>query len=70
MTTTQLLDRVHAEARELRPLRVVLSIIAAIPFAIAWVLGVACRVLWIAFSWAWAAAVVGFKTGRAKPDGT
>lgn len=70
MTTTQLLDQVHAEARELRPLRVLLSIVAAIPFLIGLIVGSIVRALWVVFAWAWAACVVGFKAGRAKPDGS
>lgn len=66
MTTTQLLDRVHAEARELRPVRVLLSIIAAVPFLIGAAIGVVFRVAWVAVAWMWAAAVVGFHAGRGK----
>lgn len=69
MTTTQLLDRVHAEARELRPMRVLLTIVAAIPFVIGALVGAIVRVLWFAFAWAWAAGVVGFRSARGKPGG-
>lgn len=70
MTTTQLLDKVHAEARELRPLRVALSIVAAIPFLIGMLVGAVVRVCWVMFAYAWSAGVVGFRTARGKPDGT
>lgn len=67
-TTTELLDQVHAEARELRPLRVLLSIIAAVPFVLGVVVGTVVRVAWVVFAWCWAAGVVGFRTGRAVKD--
>jgi hypothetical protein len=66
MTTTQLLDSVHAEARELRPLRVLLTVLAAIPFAIGFLIALIVRAVWVVIAWCWSAAVVGFRAG--KPD--
>jgi len=69
MNTTVLLDSVHAEARELRPLKVLLTLVA-LPFFLAGVvLGAVVKVAWVAFAWAWAAAVVGYRSARGD-DGT
>lgn len=64
INTTRLLDDVHAHARELRPLRVLLTIIA-FPF---FLIGLAVRLVfgavWIVFAWIWAAIVVGWEHGK------
>ena len=56
----QLLDQVDADARELRPGRVVLTVIFAVLFVVGWVVGAVFRAVWLVIAWAWAAAVVGF----------
>lgn len=61
---SQLIERVDADARELRPHLVVLTIIAAVLFAIGWLVGIVLRGVWMLFAWAWAACKVGFKAGR------
>lgn len=64
MDVTRLLDEVHAQARELRPLRIVLAVIAAPFIAAAFVVGVAVKVSWLLFAWAVAAVKVGYRHGR------
>lgn len=63
-TLTAITDRVRDESRDLDPARVLLTIVAVIPFALGWLVGVAARALWIVVAWAWAAAVVGFRTAK------
>jgi len=55
------LERIDAEARQLDPARVLLTILAAIPFVIGWLLGKA----WLVLAWLWTAAVVGWREARA-----
>jgi hypothetical protein len=69
MNATQLIDQVHAEAREYHPLRAVLFVAAAIPFLIGLVIGSVVRALWFACAWMFAAGKVGYRTARGKGDG-
>jgi hypothetical protein len=64
MNTTMLIDQVHAQARELRPLRVLLSVLAAPLFVIAFAARAVCGVVWIGLAWCWAALVVGWRAGQ------
>lgn len=63
-------DRVATKAGQVNVLRLLLSVLALIP----WLLGVLVGVLFLAVAWMWAAAVIGFgdaRTFRArsvKPD--
>lgn len=59
-------DRVADHAREIRFVRVLLTIIAAPFFAIGWLVGM----IWVAFTWVLAAAAVGFEQAKGSgPDG-
>lgn len=49
-------SRVAERAQDIRPARIVLTVLAA-PF---WLLGLIVGVLWLAVSWCLAAAVIGF----------
>lgn len=64
----QLLDQVDENARELRPGRVVLTVVFAVLFAIGWLVGAVFRAVWLVIAWAWAAAVVGFNTSSGRGD--
>lgn len=54
------LDRIAAEAKQLRPGRVLLTIVTAPFFLIGWLIGV----VWLALALLWSAGVVGCRAGR------
>lgn len=54
------LERIDAEARQLDPAKVLLTILAAIPFVIGWLLGKA----WLVAAWLGTALVVGWREAR------
>jgi hypothetical protein len=60
---TTMTEQVRAEARELDPMRVLQTLLLAIPFALGWLAGT----LWTGADWAWTAIVVGFRTARGAP---
>ena len=62
----QIVERVDAEARTYRFSRAVLNIITAVLFAVGWLIGIVFRGVWLVLAWAWAAAVVGFRTARGR----
>lgn len=51
-------DQVRAEASELDPAKVALTLLFLVPFVVGWLLGA----LWTGAAWAWQAAVQGFRT--------
>lgn len=53
MNTTAMLDAVHAHARELRPLRVLLTILAFPFFALGWVVRTVFGAVWFVLAWCW-----------------
>lgn len=57
-------DQVRAEARELDPVKVLLTVLFVVPFALGWLAGMTMRAVWTVFAWTWTAAVVGFRTAR------
>lgn len=57
-------DRVRAEARELHPRDVALTVAMILPFLIGWLIGQVSRALWTLFTWIWTAGVVGWRTAR------
>ena len=59
-------DRVQAAALDVRPLRVVLSVLAA-PFYVA---GLVVGVVLVGLTWCWAAVQVGVADVRRKPGGS
>ena len=65
MTTT--LDRIRAEARELHFWRTVLTVIAAVLFAVGWVVCKVFVVIWAALTFCAAAIKVGWSDARRRP---
>lgn len=63
-----LVDRITAEARQIRFWRTVLTAIAAILFAIGWTVGKVFTVLWLAVTWSAAAVKVGWREARKPGD--
>jgi hypothetical protein len=57
-------DRVAEKAATLRPLRVLLSVLAAPFYGFGWLVGV----LWVAVAWAVAAVVIGVNDARRRGD--
>jgi hypothetical protein len=57
------LERIEAEARELTPKRVLLTLLAGIPWVLAFLAARVCAVAWVALTWAWCALVVGWRAG-------
>lgn len=63
-------DRVAEKAGQVNVVRLVLSVLALVP----WALGVVVGVVFLAVAWMWAAAAIGFSDARAfraravKPD--
>lgn len=64
----QMLERVDADARELRPQIVFLTVIAAVLFAIGWLIGAMFRAVWTVVAWMIAAGKVGFKSATGRGD--
>jgi hypothetical protein len=68
MTTTLAeripLDEIDARAREVRPGRTVLTLIAGALFGAGWVAAKAFAVAWLALTWSWAAVGVGWQAGH------
>lgn len=58
-------ERIAARVANEKPLRILLSVLAAPFYALGWVLGLAVVVL----MWFWAAAGVGFADARSTNDG-
>lgn len=59
------LERISAEAREVRFTRTVLTLLAGLLFGLGWVVARACRVVWAALAWAVTAVRVGWREGLA-----
>ncbi|MBM3659483.1 MAG: hypothetical protein FJW95_08245 [Actinobacteria bacterium] len=68
MNTTVMIDRVHDQARELRPLRVLLTILAAPFFVLGFLVRAVFAIVWVALTWCWAATVVGWQAGKRNED--
>lgn len=63
-------DRIDAEARQLDPAKVALTLIALVPFLLFWLAGVAARAVWLVAAWLWTAGVVGWRSAwPPRPDG-
>lgn len=63
--TGELADRVSAEAEQVRPGLAVLTAVAAVLYALGWVVGVVFTVLGVVVRWSVAAVRVGWADGRA-----
>lgn len=57
------LERINAEARQLDPVRVLLTLLAAPLFALGWLVAKVALVAWIVVAWSWTAARVGWQEG-------
>jgi hypothetical protein len=62
------LDRISEQAREIRPGRALLTIIAAMLFALGWITAKMLTVAWLAILWSFAAVKVGWQEARPKPE--
>lgn len=62
------LDLIQAQARTIKPLRTLLTIVAAVFYALGWVAAWTLGLIWVGITWAVAALVVGWKSAR-KGDG-
>jgi hypothetical protein len=63
-------ERVELEARKITPGRTILTLIAAVLYAVGWIIGLAVRFVWSCISWGVAAAKVGFQEARGSKGGT
>jgi hypothetical protein len=63
-----LVDRITAEAREIRFWRTVLMVIAAVLFAIGWTVAKVFTVVWLVLTWSAAAVRVGWREARKPGD--
>jgi uncharacterized membrane protein YedE/YeeE len=59
------LDRIDARARQARPGRAVLTVIAAVLFGLGWLAYKACALSWLAVAWCGAAVAEGWQSARA-----
>ena len=56
--------KVRAEARDLHPSDVLLTVLMVLPFLIGWLIGQVSRGVWTIVAWIWTAGVVGWRTAR------
>lgn len=66
MNFSSTLDKIQADAAELQPSRVGLTIVAAPLFAVGWAAAKTWAVIWLVITWVMAATVVGWKSGKGK----
>jgi hypothetical protein len=57
-------DEIDARARRIEPRRVLLVLVAVVPFLIGWSACMVWRAVWTVLSWTFAAVVFGWKTGN------
>lgn len=72
--TTSVLDRVPvdeitAQAREVKPARTALTLVAGVLFGVGWVAAKAFEVLWLAVTWSWTAVRVGWESAHGPSRG-
>lgn len=58
------LDAIRARQAQIRPLQTFLTILAAVFFAVGWVVGHAFSFAWSVVSWSAAAVMVGYRDAR------
>lgn len=61
------LERISAEARELKFARTMLTLLGGLLFGLGWIVARACRAVWSALAWSVAAVRVGWREGLAAP---
>jgi uncharacterized membrane protein YedE/YeeE len=59
------LDRIEHRARQARPGRAVLAVIAAVLFGVGWLVCKACAAAWFAAAWCGSAVIEGWQSARA-----
>lgn len=64
-----LADDVRAEARQIDPVKALLTALFVVPFVLGWLVAVLVRTVWAVVSWTWAAVVVGWRTAYGRADG-
>lgn len=73
MTTTVLdrvpVDRITEQARQARPGRTLLTLIAGALFGIGWLAAKAFAVVWLAGTWSWTAVGVGWQSAHGPSRG-
>lgn len=57
-------DQVRAEARQLDPLKVVLTLLMVVPFVLGWTVAKIVQAFWFVAAFAWTAVIVGWRTAR------
>lgn len=60
----RVLEDIEREARQLNPVRVLLTVIAIPFFLVGWIIGHLAKFVWVAFTWIWTATVVGWRMAR------
>lgn len=63
------LDEISVRARQVRPGRTVLTLIAGVLFGIGWLAARAFALAWLSFTWSWAAASVGWHASHGPSRG-
>ena len=68
MTTSALdripVDDITAKARDVRPGRTALTVVAAVLFGVGWLTARVFSVLWLAFTWSWVAVREGWRASH------
>jgi len=59
------IDDISARARQARPGRVLLTVVAAVLFGLGWLAYKACAVTWLAAAWCGSAVIEGWQQARA-----
>jgi hypothetical protein len=62
-------EQVRAEARQLDPAKVVLTLLMVVPFILGWTVSKVFGAVWLVCSFAWTATVVGWRTARGEDLG-
>ena len=65
LTERMPLDRIEARARQARPGRVLLTLIAAVLFGLGWLAFRACAGAWLALAWFGSAVIEGWQSAKA-----
>lgn len=64
------LDRIERRARQARPGRAVLTVIAAVLFGLGWLAFRACALSWLAVAWCGSAVIEGWQSAKAARQAT
>lgn len=59
------LDRIERRARQARPGRAILTVLAAVLFGLGWLAFKACAVAWLAAAWCGSAVIEGWQQAKA-----